>query len=111
MALPPKSPPNGPSPPAAPNFSYINKRAAEIAEKDPMLAYAVGRELRKRLVGRTSEVNMHEMLRHLAFTSYNNFLDLEESKGHSRYNEMMLSLVSETIVYAYEILTDKYPHA
>lgn len=93
---------------ATPPESYksVYKRAAEIAEKDTMLAYAVGNELRKRLVGHSKEKSRQELLSHLAYTAYNNLLDLQNQSGRPEYNKMLLDLIVDTVIMGHAILTD-----
>lgn len=95
------------TPNAPPNFPSIHKRAAEIVEKDTILAYAVGNELRKRLVGRTQETARAELLSRLAYSAWNRFADLEKVKHDPRYTQCVLDLITDTAILAYDILTEK----
>lgn len=94
-----------PVPPA--DFKAIHKRAAELVDKDTMLAYAVGNELRRRLVGHTKQSNRHEMMSRLVYGAWNGFCDLEEkARNNPKYMQNMLDLVTDTLIIGFDILTE-----
>lgn len=90
-----------------PDFPSIHKRAKEIVEQDTVLAYAIGTELRKRLVGRSSEINRQELLSRLAYSSWNQFIELDAKKLDPRYTQYVLDLVTDTLIVGYDILTER----
>lgn len=93
------------------DFKSIHKQAAELCEHETMLAYAVAKELRKRLVGRTSEHVKHELMSRLVYTAYNSLVELEPHKGNPKYLAMILDLAADTIIMGHDILTERIGHA
>lgn len=91
------------------SFASIHKRAKEIVENDTMLAYAVGVELRKRLVGRPSNNIKHDMLSRLVYGVWNRLIELQDLRdtGDPKAAQEFLDLVTDSLIIGYNILTEK----
>lgn len=95
-----------------PDFKAIHKRAAEVVEQDTIFAYAVAKELRKRVVGHDSEQVKHELLSQLAFTTWNQLVDIQQRGGERPEGiKTMLEVFTEALIFGYEILTEKITYA
>lgn len=96
------------APPApASDFHSIHKRAAEIVENDTMLAYAIGNELRRRLVGYSKDSARHELFSRMAFGAWNAFAALDQDRHNPHYVRDVIALLSDTIIIGFDILTDR----
>lgn len=93
------------------DFKSIHKRAAEICEQDTILAYAVAKELRKRLVMRPSEEIKQEMMMRLCYTFYNNLIEIQAHADDPKYAQHFLNMVADTLIVGFDILNDKLNYA
>lgn len=91
-----------------PDFKAIHKRAAEIVDTNPILAYAISAALRKRLVGRDVETTKHDLLTNLAYSAWNKLTDIQAQPNDPKYTVRMLNLVTDTLLIGYDILTESY---
>lgn len=97
------------NPPAGrpPDFESAHKRAAEIVEKDTMLAYAVATELRKKLRGYTKATARHELMSRLVYGTWNTLSDIEIRKNDPRHMHHVLELITDTLIIGFDILTEQ----
>lgn len=94
------------------DFKAVHKRAAEMVETDTVLAYAIAKELRKRVVGRDSEQVKFELLSQLAYATWNDLIDIQQRGGDRPESiKTMLEIFSEALIFGYDILTDKVTYA
>lgn len=90
-----------------PDFKAIHHKARELVETDMVLAYAVAKELRKKLVGRESDAVKHDLMAHLAKSTWNEVAKLNGSENEPFYISRVLELFTETVILAHDILTEK----
>lgn len=90
-----------------PDFKALHHEAAIIVKSNPLLAYAVTKELRKSLVGRESEAVKHDLLSHLAIDTWNEVARLQQKPNDHNYTRNILELFTETLILAYDILTER----
>lgn len=93
------------------DFKSLHKRAAELCEEETIFAYAVAKELRKRVVGRKSESLKQDLMQRLIYTAYNSLIELEPHKDNPKYLAMILDLAADTIIMGHDILTERIGHA
>lgn len=94
------------------DFNSIHKQAAELCESNMILAYAVAKEMRKRVVGRDSEQVKQELLASVAYGAWNDLLRIQQ-RGLDRPESIkpLLELFSEALIFVHDILTDKITYA
>lgn len=93
------------------DYKSLHARAADLVKTNTVFAYAVAKELRKRLVGHESGIVKQELMERLAYSTYNSLIDIQSKSNDKNYNTRILCLISETAILAHDILTERISYA